>query len=352
MAKVYSKPTQDSLCRTGLAVYRTDEKNFQPYVSSGVVQTASSDSSDDEDSSDKQGFTYHQGSILDSYYYANLNSTNHEYDYSDMSDSATVKVEKVNKKRYYKGVRLSLLKEWEAPGTLLTWNDLKPVINGFITEQTFSEDGVEIKVNGYSKLLDQKFTFEFSNMKRSKILAEIIKTAGLTPVINTKGLDDDVTSFSNKSESSSSSSSTTGGEGETIDNLVKKIIGNETDDLKKCKLVHGWLKDNVKYSGYPCSKYQSADECLKHKTALNCADTARLTRAMMSSAGLDAWVVHRSSNNGHFWTLIKINGKIYASDQTGSGSEFNTIWYSDGDRRTCDSKGGNWDKKNGKNPDC
>jgi len=334
MSKVYSQPKQGSLCRTGLAVYRTDEKNFKPYVSSGVVQ---SNNDSDSDETEKQGFTYHQGSILDSYYYANLNSTSHEYDYSDMSDNATVKVEKVDKKRYYKGVKVSLLKEWEAPETNLTWNDLKPVLNGFITDQTFSEDGVEIKVNGYSKLLDQKFTFDFSNMKRSKILAELIKTAGLTPVINTKGLDDDVTSFTNKSDSKSSSSSS-GGEGETIDNLVKKIIGNETDDLKKAKLIHAWLKKNLNYSGYSCSKYSSPEDCLKHKKALNCADTSRLTRAMMSSAGLNAQVVHGPN---HFWTIITIKGKEYASDATSNQRDFNEVW-----------KNLKYSKKNGNNPEC
>lgn len=334
MVKVYSKPKQGSVCRTGLTVYRTDEANFQPYVSSGVVQNTTNSSDGD---SDKLGFTYHQGSILDSYYYANLNSTSHEYDYSDMSDGATVKVEKVDKKRYYKGVKVSLLKEWEAPGKQVTWDDLKPVINGFLTEQTFGEDGVEIKVNGYSKLLDQKYIFDFSNMKRSKILEEIIKTAGLTPIINTKGLDDDVTSFTNKSESGSSSSSS-GGEGETIDNLVKKIIGNETDDLKKAKLIHKWLVENLTYSGYSCSKYQTADDCLKHKKALNCADTSRLTRAMMSSAGLNAEVVHGPN---HFWTIVTINGKEYASDATSSSRGFNEVW-----------KNLSYSKKNGQNPEC
>ena len=103
---------------------------------------------------------------------------------------------------------------------------------------------------------------------------------------------------------------------------------------------------------YPCSRYHSAEECLKHKHAINCADTARLTRAMMASAGLKCYVVHRSHANGHFWTLIEIDGKIYASDQTGSGSDWNTIWYAEGDRRACNSRGGNWDVKNGKKPDC
>ena len=143
-----------------------------------------------------------------------------------------------------------------------------------------------------------------------------------------------------------------GGEGKVIDDLVKKIVGNTTDDLQKAQKVHQWLKENVRYSRYECTRYSSAESCYDHRGELNCADTARLTRAMMSSAGLNAWVVHRSHENGHFWTLMKINGKIYSSDQTGDGSDWNTIWYGDGDRRTCNSNGGNWDSENGKVPDC
>ena len=52
----------------------------------------------------------------------------------------------------------------------------------------------------------------------------------------------------------------------------------------------------------------------------------------MLSAGLNAYIVHRTSNGGHFWWIIQIGGKRYASDQTGresagmSGSPFNTVW--------------------------
>lgn len=349
MVAVYSKPKQGSTVRAGLEVYRTDEDNFKPYVSSGVVQDTKTNSEND---SEKTGFTYHQGDILDTYYYGNLESVSHEYDYSDMSDNASLKMQKVDKNRYYKGVRVSIRKEWEAPEKTLSWeHDLKPVIDGFITEQTFSESGVEIKVNGYSKLLDQKFLFNFTNMKRSEILKEIIKTAGLVPVVDAKGLDDDVTNFTNKSSSNSSTNSElTGGEGETIDSLVKKIVGSETDELAKAKLIHGWLQENVKYSGYPCTRYNTPEKCLKNKTRLNCADTARLTRAMMASAGLKCYVVHRTTNGGHFWVIIEIGGKKYASDQTGSGSAFNTVWANSG--RTTVSDGGSYTRKNGKNPDC
>ena len=150
----------------------------------------------------------------------------------------------------------------------------------------------------------------------------------------------------------SANSTLKGGEGKLIDGLVKKIIGSETRELKKAKLIHKWLQNNVRYSGYECTKYNTVEKCYNNRRHLNCADTARLTRAMMASAGLKCYVVHRSHANGHFWTLIEIDGKIYASDQTGSGSDWNTIWYADGDRRACNSRGGNWDSKNGKKPDC
>lgn len=143
-----------------------------------------------------------------------------------------------------------------------------------------------------------------------------------------------------------------GGQGKTIDNLVKKICNGITDDLKKAKAIHEWLKKEVRYSRYCCAKYKNVDDCYKNRKHLNCADTATLTCRMMLSAGLKAYIVHRTHSNGHFWTVIEISGKKYASDQTGDGSNWNTIWYANGDRRTCNSSGGNWDRKNGDFPDC
>ena len=133
-----------------------------------------------------------------------------------------------------------------------------------------------------------------------------------------------------------------GGEGEIIDNLVKKIIGRETNELKKAKLIHNWLTKNVTYSYYACTRQKTAELAYKNRSHLNCADTARLTRAMMSSAGLDAEVVHYyHPSKGHFWTVVKINGKEYASDATSHRRKFNEVL-----------KGQKYNKRNGKNPDC
>ena len=155
---------------------------------------------------------------------------------------------------------------------------------------------------------------------------------------------------SKKSTKSSKNTTLKGGEGKTIDNLVKKIIGSETNELKKAKLIHEWLQKNVRYVRYECTKYNTPEKCYKNRKHLNCADTARLTASMMRSAGLKCYIVHRTYNGGHFWTIIEINGKKYASDQTGNGSAWNTVWAKSG--RTKVSNGGAYSRKNGKVPDC
>ena len=123
-----------------------------------------------------------------------------------------------------------------------------------------------------------------------------------------------------------------GGQGATIDNLVKGICGNIADPLERCKAIHEWLRHNVIYAYYECSRYHTPENCYNNRSHINCADTAILTCSMMLSAGLTAYIVHRTYNGGHFWCIIEINGKKYASDQTGresagmSGSPFNSVW--------------------------
>lgn len=98
---------------------------------------------------------------------------------------------------------------------------------------------------------------------------------------------------------------------ERIKQLVAQIIGNETDILRKAQLVHEYIKTNNYYKRYDCMHQSSPDACLDNLPNLNCADTAQLTWAMMTAAGVQATVVHAP---GHFWTVLTINGQKYASD--------------------------------------
>ena len=114
-----------------------------------------------------------------------------------------------------------------------------------------------------------------------------------------------------------------GGEGKVIDNLVKKIVGNETNALKKAKLIHSWLLENVTYSNYTNTKYSTPVKCYNNRGHLNCADTSRLTASMLRSAGVDCYVVHSTC---HYYTVIKYKGKLYCSDATSKQRKFNTYW--------------------------
>ena len=334
-----------SISRAGLEIYTTE----------AVKKPISNKSAGGSDDTGK--FTLQTGDITNINYIGELYSDSFEGDYSDISSNASISVPIKYLNSLYKGQRVSFKKGGNNSKTVNKWDDMSTVVTGFVSEVTWNRDKADIKISGMNILLDVEKKFSFKKTKRSKIIKEIIKASGLKAKVDVTGLVDDVCDFSNISSSGSnkktgSNSGLAGGEGKTIDELVANIVGSETNELEKAKLVHKWLKANVRYEGYPCSRYHSAEECLKHKHAINCADTARLTRAMMASAGLKCYVVHRSHANGHFWTLIEIDGKIYASDQTGSGSDWNTIWYAEGDRRACNSRGGNWDVKNGKKPDC
>ena len=131
---------------------------------------------------------------------------------------------------------------------------------------------------------------------------------------------------SNKNKSNAvkkKSKNSKSGEGKTIDNLVKKIVGKETNALKKAKLIHKYLQYKVGYRYYTDSKYSTPVKCLNNISHLNCADTSRLTASMMRSAGVDCYVVHSTC---HYYTVIEYKGKLYCSDATSKKRDFNEYW--------------------------
>ena len=350
-----------------LEVYKTDEEHFEPYIplsSHDNNKESENDKKSDEKKEEEEeeedvtenedGFTLHQGEIEEIYYYPNLHNLSWDHDYEEMSNNGSCEIpyHETDLKQCYLGVRLCLRADWEEYNEQRVLKELPEAILGFITEERFSNGLTSLTLSGMSKLLEQEYHFEFTQMKRSEILIEMIKTAGLIPEVDVTGLQDDIIDYSNASSSGGDDDSgSTGGEGADIDSLVKSIIKGKKGALAKAKAIHEWLRQKVKYGSYPCSQCSSPSDCLKRLTHLNCADTSRLTRAMMSSAGLKAYVVHHSQGPGHFWTIIEIKGVKYASDQTGSGSAWNTVWYPSG-RRNAGTTGGDYDRVCGDNPSC
>lgn len=134
---------------------------------------------------------------------------------------------------------------------------------------------------------------------------------------------------SNKTNSTSVKSVTTtnktlaGGEGKTIDNLARKIVGNITDDLEKSKAVHNWALKNLKYSSYKNCKFCTPNKCYSNRTKLNCADTSILVASILRSAGVDCYIVHSPN---HYYVVLSHNGKLYCTDPVGSSRKFNYYW--------------------------
>lgn len=313
---------QDSLARSGLEIYKTKDSNVEKV-------------SDEED---KEGLVLQNGTITEINYFDEMFSNSFDYDYEDISSNGSVKLPSVDDTIFYKGKKTLLKKEWNPQ----KWEDLKNCLLGFITEQKYSEDGVEIKISGMSKLLDQKKEFSFTKTKRSKILNNIIESAGLKANINTKGLKDEKINYRNVSSSGTSFSGS-----EQVNSLVQRAIGNETDDYKKMELINKEVNNVLTYSNYPCSKCSTPEEVLSKKK-VNCADTSLLECACMKAANLNATVVHGCN---HFWTVVTINGKEYACDATNSRG-IGYVWNCKTRNSEKVSGGGPYHKKNGDKPDC
>lgn len=296
--------SQDAGSHSGVEIYKTKDKNIEK-------------TSKDEE---KEGFVLQNGTITEKAFYDDLVSTSFEHDYEDISSNGSVSFVSVDEKRFYKGKKILLKKGYNAH----EWKDLKNCLLGFITEQSFSEGGVDVKIAGMSKLLDQEKQFTFKKTKISKILKEMVKSAGLKIKIDTTGLKDSKVDYTNVSSSGNSSNSS-GNVSEDIIALSNEIVGDETDEYKKFEKLHNWGCTNIKYSKYECSNHNNdPDECLKNKTKLNCGDTSILMKALYDAQNLTNHITH---GNYHFWNIVTINGKKYCSDCSGNnGHPIGKVW--------------------------
>ena len=188
----------------------------------------------------------------------------------------------------------------------------------YVEGVTITNDGgkfeAEVEVNPFPSSTKK---YRESRLKLENEYKSAIESKNNTSSTTTKKKKSSITSKSKKN------TTLKGGEGKTIDNLVKKIVGSETNALKKAKLIHEWLVKNITYRGYSDSHYHSVEKCYKNRGHLNCADTSRLTASMLRSAGVTCYVVHSTC---HYYTVIKYKKKLYCSDATSKKRPFNYYW--------------------------
>lgn len=339
--ELFLSPDNYSLPRFMFEAYFTDEESFEPYVPLSSYTPEDEDEEkkeEDEDSEDEEetteeeedtdGFKLHQGEILETYYYQNITETSWENNYEDIDNTGSIKLpEIIDLDRLYKGVRCLISYENEGLTDNLTYDDLSDVLLGFITEETFNEGGMELSLSGMTKLLEEEYQFNFTQMKRSDIIKEVIKTAGLKPEVNPEGLLDEVIDYTNVSSDNSSDDDTGSGDTSGVDGdvvkLAKQVCKGKKGAGDKANAICNWIGTNILY---PHPNYSDHHKCpaqvLKDRQG-NCCDRARLGYQMGKVVGLTGRGVHGPN---HVWVQYQIDGQWIDSDPGSSRKSIGQTW--------------------------
>lgn len=326
------------LSKVGLEVYTTtdeDEEKKKKEEEKNKDSEKESDSTSDKKEEDKtpeiispeigeegNKFKLENAPIKQINYIGELYSDSFEQDYTDISSNASISVPIAYLKYFYKG-RKVCLKKGIQNDTKYKWKDMNSAVLGFVTEITYNDTKVDVRINGMDKLLDVEKQFTFKQTKRSEIVTKIIEAAGLKADVNVKGLVDDVTDFTNVSSSGSSDNTSGQSTGSaTIDEAVENAIKGITDPLAKAKAIDRAFKSHVIYNLYwDCDYPNDLDAAWKDGT-LNCADGANILCAMFLKAGLSAVILHvppeYSEGYGHYIVKVTIGGKEYFTDNAAS----------------------------------
>lgn len=330
---MFSKPTQGSSSIPFLKIFKVDFENYEPYVPNcggdtkeeeeksekkEEEETEEEEEEETEEEEEEKPFDYQLGEILEEYYYGTFTNIDYEFDYEDISSSLNISVPTLtNGLRFYKGVQGQFFIGWFNEESTIQMDDI-PLINRlFIEDLTFSEDGTQLSCKGADVLLDEEYQFEFTQMKRSKILEEMIKTAGLEPEVDPTGLIDDVIDYTNvsKSEDSDDSSASDATNAPSIEAMVKKAIKGKKGARAKAEAIYSAMVNHLVYQGYSCSQYRNDPEAAWKDGAVNCADSTNIGCVAYRKAGLKARAIHGPN---HFWCEVNIDGQWVASDVTGS----------------------------------
>lgn len=258
------------------------------------------------------------GAIKETAYYDNIYNNGFDEDYEGISNNGSISFPEIDTTRFHKGKKICLKKANDT-GVPLTWDDLQSCLLGFISEITFADDGVDLKLVGMTKLLDQEMQFEFTQTKRSEILKQMIEAAGLKPDVNPAGLNDDVMDYSNTGGGDSGSSGESTGSA-SIDEAVENAIKGKKTPLEKAKAIDKTFKNHVFYKYYYDVHHPNLDEAWKN-AHLNCADGANVLCAMFIKGGLKAVILHVPS---HYIVRVTIDGKNYFTDNAASDGAHTT----------------------------
>lgn len=343
MVNVTERPERYVIQRLLYEVYRTDEDNWVPYEP--FTSYEDMDSRDDEEEPDPEeaeeepitgeeeeeeddlGFPLHRGEIIDTYYYGDFTSATVESDYEEITDTGSIEQPAIEDlDRLYKGVRTRIRSAWD-DGKLRDLKTMPSALLGFITDESWTENGMQFGISGMTKLLEPEYRFEFSQMLRSDIIKEVIKTAGLKPVVDPTGLDDQLMDYTNVSGNEEESDTDTSDLPADACAAAKKIVKNKKKDKTKAEAIYNWINTNCPYKYYQNSRYTEQNVysvAIKHRgqAMFNCCDHAHLSVVMLRCVGLKANYIHVPN---HVYAVVYIDGQRVMFDPLGYSRGMGTV---------------------------
>lgn len=335
-----------------LEVYKTDEENFTPYVSSNNLKSITKEKEEEKNTptnldtilSNNETFTLHQGKVLETYTYNNLFSIEWSKDYDGVSGEArvTIPFHKQDLNYIYKGVRCLIRCDRYNYNEILT-APVSETFECFVTDVKISQNSLEISLSSFDKLLEQQVQVSFSQMLRSQIIKEVIKMSGFKPIINIKGLKDEVMDYTNVSsnKNNSNSDNSTGeplfGNDCTPTNSMACMSGGHQGNagtgknFDSCWNKKGYAKKGTNYYEWAQQfndvksmliafrkrwhyiSYWNNRSCPEKVFAQgggNCYDSCRTVLVLCMSRGFPCVIVTGNINaGGHGWNCIKVNGE-------------------------------------------
>lgn len=216
---------------------------------------------------------------------------------------------------------------------------------GYINEFKISQadDGlmIDLSLVGYTAFLDLQVEFE-KTAKRSELIKELAKLAGLKAEVDLTGLTDDEYTVKAQKGEAKSTTDDSGGSGlvdmsnnDCIDNNtysrmvfdVDKTGGNYKIGNSSANYAQDTKNMTIKEVIQDCFARQSYHNHYNHwycpqkiwkktgKIYANCADHSRLIKALCDVHGVKCGIYHwHRGKYGHYFNLIEINGHMYRFD--------------------------------------
>lgn len=360
----------DTFLDTVFIVYY-DDSTFEQYISpyADICEIIPSD----------KGYHYHQGKLSNKVLrITDIISASWDSDYTDWSGSCTIKIPYIKQyldllikgayaelymNRFPVGTDVEYLRNLDneelRKRTALAQKKAKeskylphPYVHyyversfrGFITNVKYNPDSLEVTIGHYGVLLEESAKLSFTDMKRSSILYEVIRTAGLVPNIYKYNLPDERISWSNISSTEEDSGNAITGDDCTDTNTMSCLSGCSSSNKygsghnfdECCKKGYA-VKDTEYYKW--ARQFSSGEKMLKALRKIwkynyywnnrtcpqklfnttywtaNCYDSARVVKVLCDSIGFPCVVVTGSAyGGGHGWNVVKTGGQWLSYD--------------------------------------